>query len=101
MTDPNTSRTPDEAAALPAPTPGRALAEARAAHGMTVSEVAVRLKFSPKQLEALEADRYDALAGPAFVRGMIRGYAKLVGIDAAPLIGTLQQRVATSAGEKD
>ena len=95
MTDPITSRIPEAAAASPEPTPGRALAEARAARGMTVTEVALRLKFSPKQLEALEAGRYDALAGPAFVRGMIRGYAKLVGIDVAPLIGTLEERVAT------
>ena len=42
-----------------------------------MTEIALRLKFSPKQIEALEADRYDALAGPAFVRGMIRAYAKL------------------------
>jgi len=28
-----------------------------------VTEIALRLKFSPKQIEALETDRYEALAG--------------------------------------
>lgn len=71
-------------------TPGRALAAKRQARGMTVTEVALRLKFSPRKIEALEAEHYDALPGPTIVRGMIRGYAKLLGIDAAPLIEGLQ-----------
>jgi len=85
---------PLETAAAPAPSsPGRALAAARQARGMTVTEVALRLKFSPRKIEALEADRYDALPGPTIVRGMIRGYAKLVGLDATPLVGALQQQL--------
>lgn len=70
--------------------PGRALAAQRQARGMTVTEVALRLKFSPRKIEALEAERYEELPGPAIVRGMIRGYAKLLGIDPAPLIEGLQ-----------
>jgi cytoskeleton protein RodZ len=70
-------------------TPGRALAAARAERGLTVTEIALRLKYAPKQIEALEADRYEALAGPAFVRGMLRSYAKLLGIDADPLVASL------------
>lgn len=88
------NETPSQDAAPALPTPGRALAHARAARGMTVTEVALRLKFSPKQIEALEADRYETLAGPAFVRGMIRGYAKLVGVEADPLIAALRERFA-------
>jgi cytoskeleton protein RodZ len=61
---------------------------------MTVTEVALRLKFAPRQIEALEADRYEALAGPTFARGMIRGYAKLVGVDAEPLIAALGEGFA-------
>jgi cytoskeleton protein RodZ len=82
----------DTAAAAPS-SPGGTLAAARQARGMTVTEVALRLKFSPRKIEALEADRYDALAGPTIVRGMIRGYAKLVGLDAKPLIGALQREL--------
>ncbi|HLB16257.1 MAG TPA: helix-turn-helix domain-containing protein [Burkholderiales bacterium] len=85
---------PQETAAAAAPSsPGRALAAARQARGMTVTEVALRLKFSPRKIEALEADRYDALPGPTMVRGMIRGYARLVGLDPKPLVGALQREL--------
>ena len=61
MSDPAIEPTAD------APTgPGHTLAQAREARGMTVTEVALRLKFSPRQIEALEDDRYDALPGPTF-----------------------------------
>jgi cytoskeleton protein RodZ len=73
--------------------PGSALAAARQARGMTVTEVALRLKFSPRKIEALEADRFDALAGPTIVRGMIRSYAKLVRLDPKPLLEGLQRHL--------
>jgi cytoskeleton protein RodZ len=78
--------------------PGRQLAAVRVARGLTVTEIALRLKFSPKQIEALEADRYDALAGPAFVRGMVRAYAKLVGADGDALVAQLRASPLTAAG---
>lgn len=73
--------------------PGRLLAAARQARGMTVTEVALRLKFSPRQIEALEADRYDVLRGPAMVRGMIRTYARLIGADPGPLLDALHRQL--------
>ncbi len=88
------SETPRDTAASPPPSsPGRALAAARQARGMTVTEVALRLKYSPRKIEALEGDRLDALPGPSMVRGMIRAYAKLVGLDAKPLIEALQREL--------
>ncbi|HTO49553.1 MAG TPA: helix-turn-helix domain-containing protein [Burkholderiales bacterium] len=88
MTDTTTSSHPDEPQS-----PGRLLAAARQARGMTVTEVALRLKFSPRQIEALEADHYDVLRGPSMVRGMIRGYAKLIGLDPQPVLDALHQRL--------
>ena len=70
-------------------TPGRILAAARTERGMSISEVAQRLKFSIRHIEALEADRYDALPSGPFVRGMIRAYAKLLGVDATRLLEDL------------
>jgi cytoskeleton protein RodZ len=89
--------TKDAAAAEPR-SPGRRLAVARSARGLTVTEIALRLKFTPKQIEALETDRYEALAGPAFVRGMVRAYAKLVGEDADALVAQLRASPLTPAG---
>ena len=91
------SDTADSAAPEPR-SPGRQLAAMRVARGLTVTEIALRLKFSPKQIEALETDRYEALAGPAFVRGMIRAYAKLVGADADALVAQLRASPLTAAG---
>ncbi len=73
--------------------PGALLAAARQARRMTVAEVASRLKFSARQFEALEADRYDALPDPSIVRGMIRNYARLVGIDPGPVLDALRQHL--------
>ncbi|MGB8436229.1 MAG: RodZ domain-containing protein [Burkholderiales bacterium] len=70
-------------------TPGRILAAARTERGMSISEVAQRLKFSIRHVEALEADRYDALPSGPFARGMIRVYAKLLGVDATRLLEEL------------
>jgi cytoskeleton protein RodZ len=72
--------------------PGRTLASARAARGMSIEDVAQRLKFSPRQIEALEADNHAALPGAPIVRGMIRGYARLLGLDGAALVGDPQRR---------
>lgn len=84
----------DQAAAvLSNPTPGQLLAEAREARGWSVREVAMRLKFAPRQIEALEADAYNALPGAAMVRGMVRNYAKVVGLDPQPLMFELEQRL--------
>jgi cytoskeleton protein RodZ len=70
-------------------TPGRILAAARTERGMSISEVAQRLKFSIRHIEALEADRYDVLPSGPFARGMIRAYAKLLGVDATRLLEDL------------
>lgn len=72
--------------------PGAMLARARAERQIGIPEVAERLKYGARQIEALEADDYGRLAGTTFVRGMIRGYAKLVGMDPAPILKALDRR---------
>lgn len=70
--------------------PGRTLAEARAARNLTLAEVAQQLKLSATQVEALEADAYDRLPGPVFVRGFVRNYARLLELDAETLVSQLE-----------
>lgn len=74
------------------PSPGAALARARADKGLSLEDVAQRVKYSPRQIAALEADEYSKLSGMTFVRGMIRSYSKLLGIDPAPLLVELERR---------
>jgi cytoskeleton protein RodZ len=72
--------------------PGAMLARARAVRQLGISEVAERLKYGTRQIEALEADDYGHLPGTTFVRGMIRGYSKLVGMDPLPALKALERR---------
>jgi cytoskeleton protein RodZ len=65
---------------------GRILAQAREKAGLSCEEVATRLRLTSRQVEALESGNMEALPGPAFVRGFIRNYAKLLQIDAQPLL---------------
>lgn len=72
---------------------GRALAEARIALGLSHGDVAQQLKFMPRQLEALEAERFEALPGPTIARGMVRTYARFLKLDAEPLLARMAGRV--------
>jgi cytoskeleton protein RodZ len=73
-------------------TVGAELQRAREARGLALSEVAQQLKFAPRQLEALEQDRFDLLPGGTFARGMVRNYARLLKIDPEPLLRGIGER---------
>src|SRR6185369_8083257 len=79
------------------PTPGQALAARRAERRLSVADVAQRLKFAPRQIEALEADDYGRLPGATIVRGMIRGYARMLELDPAPLLAELDRHSQPAA----
>lgn len=70
---------------------GAALREAREHLGLTLADVANRLKFAPRQIEALEEDNFARLPEIAFVRGFVRSYAKLLQLDPGPLLAALPQ----------
>jgi cytoskeleton protein RodZ len=72
--------------------PGRTLAQLRAERQLSIADVAQRLKYGVRQIEALEAEEFDKLPGGTFVRGMVRGYAKLLDTDPQPLLDELDQR---------
>lgn len=86
---------------VPVTPPGALLASARKTKHLSVEDVASYLKLATRQVHAIEADNYDALPGMAITRGFIRTYAKLVGIDAAPLLDSLpkqEMRLGAVAG---
>jgi cytoskeleton protein RodZ len=70
-------------------TVGARLKAAREAAKLTHHDIAQALKFSPRQIAALEADDYAALPGATIVRGFVRNYARLLKLDAAPLLQQL------------
>ena len=71
--------------------PGRTLERLRTERKLSVADVAQRLKYGARQIEALEAEEFDRLPGATFVRGMVRGYAKLLEIDPEPILGSLDR----------
>ena len=87
--------------AEPAPpsTTGGQLRAARMAAGLSVSDIAEVLRFSAHQIEALERDDYAHLAGTTLVRGMVRGYAKLLKIKAEPLLAGLDSSIKSTAAD--
>ena len=58
--------------------------------GLTVEEVAVSLKLGKDVIVDLEAGDYSRLAGPTFVKGYMRSYARLLQLDEDDLVGRVE-----------
>lgn len=71
-------------------TPGAQLKAQREAMGLTVDQIADQLKLAPRQVVALEAGDYASLPNMAVTRGFVRAYAKVVKLDAAPLVAMIE-----------
>jgi len=77
--------------------PGKTLQSKREAMGWSVEQVADQLKLAPRQVVALEAGDYASLPSPAVTRGFVRVYAKLLKIDAAPLVSMIELNMPPEA----
>lgn len=64
----------------------RPLREARSNKHLTLDQVAAATKIPKSSLAHLEAGRFEALPAPVFVRGFIRAYARVVGLDPNQLV---------------
>ena len=73
--------------------PGAVLRRAREAQGLSIDDVAEILRYSSRQIEFIETDAYDRLPGATAARGFVRGYAKLLKVDATPLLAALENDV--------
>lgn len=65
---------------------GASLRALREARGWSVGDVSARLKFAPRQIEAIEADRWDDLPQGPSLRGLVRNYARLLDQDPETLM---------------
>jgi len=72
---------------------GGALRELRKARGWSLDEVSSRIKFSTKQIDALEEERWSDLPTGVSLRGLIRNYARLLGADAEAIVESLDPKV--------
>lgn len=76
---------------------GQVLAEERERHGLSRAEVAQRLHMSAYQVEALEGGDYSRLPKGTFLKGFVRNYAKLLGIEPDSVLSRLAQAAPTVA----
>lgn len=72
--------------AQPALKVGAILRAEREARGLSVEEIAERVKFSVRQIEALEHDDAEHLPQGTFLRGFVRSYARVLGMDESRLL---------------
>jgi cytoskeleton protein RodZ len=98
LSEDRAAATVDPRAAEPPSSFGGRLAWERQKAGLTVTDIAARLRLHPKQVRAIEQESLDELPEAAYVRGFVRGYAKIVGIDPTPLLADLNDRIAPPAG---
>ncbi len=69
---------------------GQQLREAREAAGLSIDEVGGRLRMPVHVIAALETEQWQRLGAPVFVRGQLRSYARLLGVDLEPLLASAQ-----------
>ncbi len=60
---------------------GEALRQRRELKGLEIEDIALRIKVSAKNLQAIEEGKPDGLPQPVFTRGFIRSYAQLLEMD--------------------
>jgi hypothetical protein len=60
---------------------GPALKQARLEQGKSVEEASRDTRIRPEYIDAIEAERYEALIGEPYVRGFLRSYSTYLGLD--------------------
>jgi len=81
---------PDEAKGL-----GASLRAMRTARGCSLSDVSARLKYSVRQLDALESEQWDKLPSGVLLRGLVKNYGRFLDTDVDALLTMLDTQVDT------
>lgn len=80
---------------------GAMLRAAREAAGVHIASLAVALKVPVARLEALEAERFDLLPDPPFVRALAGSICRALKVDAAPVLALLPQKAPSRLSTQD
>lgn len=72
---------------------GEVLCAARKAKKLSEQDVSNSLRISPKQISDIENNDFSTLPQPMITRGFIRNYARLLEIDAEPLLDSYRARM--------
>lgn len=81
---------------LPRPDPviGPLLARARERIGLSVDALAERTRIRPHVIEAIEIDDFVPCGGDFYARGHLRTLARILGLEAGPLVKVYDERYA-------
>jgi transcriptional regulator with XRE-family HTH domain len=80
---------------------GETLKRERESRNISLREIAETTKINIRHLEALEADRFNALPGGVFNRGFVRAYADYLGIDADAAVRDFHEAMSASGVESN
>jgi len=69
---------------------GERLRQAREAAGLTLEDVGQRLRMPVQVVRSLEQEQWQRLGAPVFVRGQLRSYARLLGVDVSEVLEQAQ-----------
>jgi cytoskeleton protein RodZ len=70
-----------------------ALRAIRVARGLSIEDVAARLKFGPKVIDAFESERWDELPKGLALRTLAKNYTRFLGVDLQAIEPILSQRM--------
>lgn len=94
--------TPLKSESPPAPTElittAGSLRALRIAQGLSIDDVAVRLKFAAKHIDALESERFDSLPRGLALKALVKNYARLLGVDSKAIENVLQPYIGKVTG---
>ena len=72
--------------------PGAQLALVRSQKGYSLDYVAGKLHLRLRVIELLEADAYESMPEPVFIKGYLRAYAKLLDVPYQPLLDAFNKQ---------
>ncbi len=71
---------------------GEKLRQSREEKGLTLEQVFDKIKLRPPIVEAIEAERWEDLPAPPFVKGFLRAYAKLLELEEQEVLALYEAR---------
>ncbi|THV16176.1 helix-turn-helix domain-containing protein [Nocardioides caeni] len=76
------------------PVVGTEISAARERLRLTIDQLADRTRIRPHVIEAIEVDDFGPCGGDFYARGHLRTLARVLGIDAGPLVASYDERYA-------
>jgi len=80
---------------------GEELRQAREQIGASLADVEQETKIRAKYIAAIEEDDFDALPGKAYVKGFLRVYGRLLGLNEDDLVSQYEEQQFTSPSVKE